>query len=97
MACAAKRAGEQTCSGHRRSSSLRMEEEPEEWHPTLFPAWIDVCHDLEAAEAIDRSLSRGRTVNVTTDEPTEEEAFKGVMAAGGCLTLAIRRWGCFYS
>lgn len=68
----------------------RAELSPEmlrDWQTTLSPAWIDVCHDLEAAEAIDRSLVRGRTVNVTTDEPTEEEAFKGVMAAGGCLTL----------
>lgn len=59
----------------------------DEWPSTLFPAWIDVCHDLEAAEAIDRSLVRGRTVNVTTEEASEEESFKGVMAAGGCLTL----------
>jgi predicted dehydrogenase len=60
-----------------------------DWHTTLSPPWIDVCHDLEAAEAIDRSLIRGRTVNVTTDEPSEEEAFKGIMAAGGCLTLVV--------
>jgi hypothetical protein len=72
---------------HRRSAApLEMQRD---WQTTLSPAWIDVCHDLEAAEAIDRSLIRGRTVNVTTDEPSEEEAFKGIMAAGGCLTLVI--------
>jgi len=50
-------------------------------------AWLDACRDQEAAEAVDRSLARGRTIELFNEEHTEEEAFKGVMAMGGCLLL----------
>ena len=50
-------------------------------------AWLDACRDQEAAEAIDRSLARGRTIELFNEEHTEEESFKGVMAVGGCLLL----------
>ena len=36
---------------------------------------------------MDRSLLRGRTIELFNEEPTEEQSFKGVMAMGGCLTL----------
>ncbi|HEX5103277.1 MAG TPA: hypothetical protein VFV87_05675, partial [Pirellulaceae bacterium] len=49
--------------------------------------WLDACRDQEAAEAIDRSLARGRTIELFNEEHTEEESFKGVMAVGGCLLL----------
>jgi hypothetical protein len=50
-------------------------------------AWLDACRDQEAAEAIDRSLARGRTIELFGEEHTEEESFKGIMAMGGCLLL----------
>jgi hypothetical protein len=50
-------------------------------------AWLDACRDQEAAEAIDRSLLRGRTIELYNEEHTEAESFKGVMAMGGCLLL----------
>jgi hypothetical protein len=50
-------------------------------------AWLNACRDQEAAEAIDRSLARGRTIELLNEEHTEEESFKGVMAVGGCLLL----------
>ena len=50
-------------------------------------AWLDACRDQEAAEAVDRSLARGRTIELFGEEHTEEESFKGVMAMGGCLLL----------
>jgi hypothetical protein len=50
-------------------------------------AWLAVCRDQEAAEAVDRSLARGRTIELFNEEHTEEESFKGVMAMGGCLLL----------
>jgi hypothetical protein len=50
-------------------------------------AWLNACRDQEAAEAVDRSLARGRTIELFNEEHTEEESFKGVMAMGGCLLL----------
>jgi len=52
-------------------------------------AWLAVCRDQEAAEAVDRSLARGRTIELFNEEHTEEESFKGVMAMGGCLLLVM--------
>jgi hypothetical protein len=52
-------------------------------------AWLAVCRDQEAAEAVDRSLARGRTIELFNEEHTEEESFKGVMAMGGCLLLMM--------
>jgi hypothetical protein len=56
-------------------------------------SWLDACRDLEAAAAIDRSLEKGRSIPLHTDEITEEQSFKGVMAVGGCLTLAVTLLG----
>ncbi len=50
-------------------------------------AWLSACRDQEAAEAVDRSLARGRTIELFNESHTEEQSFKGVMAAGGCLLL----------
>jgi hypothetical protein len=50
-------------------------------------AWLNACRDQEAAEAIDRSLARGRTIELFGEEHTEEDSFKGIMAMGGCLLL----------
>lgn len=56
-------------------------------------AWMDACRDLEAASVIDRSLEKGRAVALYTDEVSEEQSFKGVMAVGGCLVLAATMAG----
>jgi hypothetical protein len=50
-------------------------------------AWLAVCRDQEAAEAVDRSLLRGRTIELFNESHSEEQSFKGVMAMGGCLVL----------
>jgi hypothetical protein len=50
-------------------------------------AWLNACRDQEAAEAIDRSLARGRMIELFNEQHTEEESFKGIMAMGGCLML----------
>jgi predicted dehydrogenase len=55
--------------------------------PQNDSAWLGACRDQEAAEAVDRSLLRGRTIELFNEEHTEEESFKGVMAMGGCLLL----------
>jgi len=50
-------------------------------------AWLAACRDQEAAEAVDRSLLRGRTIELFNESHTEDQSFKGVMAMGGCLLL----------
>lgn len=50
-------------------------------------AWLAACRDQEAAEAVDRSLIRGRTIELFNESHTEDQSFKGVMATGGCLLL----------
>jgi hypothetical protein len=52
-------------------------------------AWLNACRDQEVAEAVDRSLARGRTIELFGEEHTEEDSFKGVMAVGGCLLLVM--------
>jgi hypothetical protein len=52
-------------------------------------AWLDASRDQEVAEAVDRSLQRGRTIELFNEEHTEEESFKGIMAMGGCLLLLM--------
>jgi hypothetical protein len=52
-------------------------------------AWLAACRDQEAAEAVDRSLQRGRTIELYGEEHTETDSFKGVMAMGGCLLLLL--------
>ena len=52
-------------------------------------SWLAACRDQEAAEAVDRSLARGRTIELFNEEHTEQESFKGIMAMGGCLLLLL--------
>jgi hypothetical protein len=52
-------------------------------------AWLAACRDQEVAEAVDRSLQRGRTIELYGEEHTEADSFKGVMAMGGCLLLLL--------
>jgi hypothetical protein len=51
--------------------------------------WLSACRDQEVAEAVDRSLARGRTIELFGEGHTEEDSFKGVMAVGGCLLLMM--------
>jgi hypothetical protein len=51
------------------------------------PNWIDAARDLELADAIDRSVRKGRTVDLYYEEHTEQGTFKGMMAATGCGLL----------
>ena len=52
-------------------------------------AWLAACRDQEAAEAVDRSLARGRTIELFHEELSEAASFKGIMAMGGCLLLVL--------
>lgn len=57
--------------------------------PGTVPAWVDVCRAEEVADTIPRCLARGKTIDLYNEEHTEEGAFKGVMAVGGCLILML--------
>jgi hypothetical protein len=52
-------------------------------------AWLSACRDQEVAEAVDRSIQRGRTIELFNEDHTEEASFKGIMAMGGCLLLVM--------
>lgn len=51
------------------------------------PDWPQACRSVEIADAIPRSLRRGRTVDILDEQHSEEQSFKGIMAAGGCAVL----------
>ena len=53
------------------------------------PDWTEAIRDIELAEAIPRSLVRGRTIEVQHEQPTEEGTFKGLMTSLGCGLLLI--------
>jgi predicted dehydrogenase len=51
--------------------------------------WFDACRDLEIADHVAASLRRRRTIEIRRDGNPEENAFKGIMSAGGCLILLL--------
>lgn len=51
--------------------------------------WSEAIRDVELADAIPRSLVRGRTIEVQHEQPTEEGTFKGLMTSLGCGLLLI--------
>ncbi len=56
---------------------------------TTRPSWQEACRDVETAAAVERSLARGRTIELYDDEVSEEATFKGIMAVGGCGLLLL--------
>jgi hypothetical protein len=69
--------------------NLRQLQHARDEPPAWSQAWLNACRDQEVAEAVDRSLARGRTIELFGEEHTEEDSFKGVMAVGGCLLLSM--------
>ncbi len=53
------------------------------------PTWYQSCRDIETAEAVERSVRRGRTIALHQEEHTEERTFKGIMSVGGCGLLLV--------
>ncbi|MDA0659881.1 MAG: hypothetical protein O2931_17385 [Planctomycetota bacterium] len=49
--------------------------------------WSTVCQALVMVDGLEYSLKRGRPVDLRNDLVTEEDSFKGIMAAAGCLLL----------
>lgn len=57
--------------------------------------WSNACRACELAEAAARSAQRGRTIELHLETHSEEETFKGLMAAGGCLLVIVALFGLF--
>ncbi|MBL9124498.1 MAG: hypothetical protein JNG90_12760 [Planctomycetaceae bacterium] len=51
------------------------------------PTWVDACRDIELADSIQRSLDKGRTVELHYEDYTEDGTFKGTMTSLGCALL----------
>jgi predicted dehydrogenase len=53
------------------------------------PAFQEACRDVETAATVERSLARGKTIELYDEEVSEEATFKGIMAVGGCGMLML--------
>ncbi|MGE0608140.1 MAG: hypothetical protein AB7O62_13680 [Pirellulales bacterium] len=53
------------------------------------PDWIDAARSVELAETIDRSLRKGRTIELHFEDYSEEATFKGTMTSLGCGLLML--------
>lgn len=51
--------------------------------------WLDAARAVELAETIDRSLEKGRTIELYNEDYSEETTFKGIMASAGCGLLIL--------
>ncbi|HND52515.1 MAG TPA: hypothetical protein PLV92_08970, partial [Pirellulaceae bacterium] len=51
--------------------------------------WPLICRDLEIADTAEHALQRGRPVELHHGTVTEEDTFKGLMSAVGCLLLLL--------
>jgi len=51
--------------------------------------WNDAARAVELADAIDRSLAKGRTIDLHNEEFSDVGTFKGTMASAGCGLLAV--------
>jgi predicted dehydrogenase len=56
---------------------------------TAEPDLLDAARATELTETIARSLRRRRTIDLHFEEHSEQNTFKGKMAAGGCLLLML--------
>jgi predicted dehydrogenase len=56
---------------------------------TVHPDWLDAARSIELTQTIDRSLARGRTIELHHEEYNEAGNFKSLMAAGGCGLLLL--------
>lgn len=56
-------------------------------HRNNSDTWLEACSSLEALAAVEKSVQRSRTIELSQAEHSEEHNFKGVMASAGCLLL----------
>ena len=56
---------------------------------TVEPSWTDAVRSVELVEAVERSLRRGKQVELRWDDNPEESNFKSTMTALGCGLLVF--------
>jgi myo-inositol 2-dehydrogenase/D-chiro-inositol 1-dehydrogenase len=54
---------------------------------SVAPNWVDCCRAVELTETIDRSLKKGRTIELHYEDYSEQGTFKGTMTSLGCGLL----------
>ena len=59
--------------------------------------WLSAARSIELTETIDRSLAKGRTIELYDEDYSEETTFKGTMAALGCGVLLLALLALFLS
>jgi hypothetical protein len=57
--------------------------------PVSRPDWEDACRSIELVENIDISRRRKKTISLHYEDISEENTFKSLMAAGGCVILIL--------
>lgn len=55
----------------------------------ISPSWEDAFRATDLADVAFESVRRGKTLTVNNERLTEEDTFKGMMSAGGCLILLL--------
>ena len=58
-------------------------------HEETDSNWPDAARTVELAETIDRSLAKGRTIDLHNEQFSEVGTFKGTMASVGCALLIV--------
>ena len=53
------------------------------------PQWLDAVKAVELTEAVERSLIKGRTVEIQLEQASEAGNFKGLMTSVGCGILIL--------
>ncbi len=54
-----------------------------------FPNWEDAYRAIDLADTASESVRRGKTLPISNARLTEEDTFKSLMAAGGCLIVLV--------
>jgi predicted dehydrogenase len=52
-------------------------------------SWEQACRALDLVETAQQSARRGKSLMLHNEPVTEEDTFKGMMAAGGCVLLLV--------
>lgn len=55
----------------------------------VTPTWEDAYRAIDLADNASESVRRGKTLRISNAQLTEEDTFKSMMAAGGCLIILI--------
>ncbi len=53
----------------------------------ISPHWVDGCRGVELADTIERSLHKGRVIELHFEDHTEQGTFKGTMTSLGCAIM----------